>query len=85
MARHKTWDECDFVGAQALAVGNITEEFVDPGTVNTQVNCKTVMLYVYWGVPQKHVFQKLHKRKSPRISISLGISLQGSKRIFDFD
>ena len=29
-----------FFGAQALAVGNITEEFVDPGTVNTQVNYK---------------------------------------------
>ena len=45
MARHQTWDECDVFGAQALAVGNITEEFVDPGTVNTQVNYKQ-FLYV---------------------------------------
>ena len=42
MARHQIWDEYDFFCAQALAVGNITEEFVDPGTVNTQVNYKQI-------------------------------------------
>ena len=42
MTRHQKYDEGDVFGAQALAVGNITEEFVDPGTVNTQVNCKQI-------------------------------------------
>ena len=30
-----------------MEAGNITEEFVDPGTVNTQVNSKWLLSTVY--------------------------------------
>ena len=43
----------------------------------------TEAVFVYKGVPQKHVFQKKNKYNPPRII--LGVSLKGSKRIFDFD
>ena len=38
---------------------------------------------IEWGVPRKHVFQKRNKYNLPRMS--LGVSLKGSKRIFDFN
>ena len=54
LTKHEKKDEHESFGVQALAAGNITEEFVDPGTVNTQVNIK-------WSNVQKCRF---HTRQS---------------------